>query len=300
MSNINLKEILFQESEKNQEKYKKSLCAELKKAKDCPYCLCKVDPKIRYLLEKNIENQDIEKILSVKDSKLELEVRERQDKISDKINEHFDNEIKYNLSKDELSILKEIRIHKLSQLILECSNCGYIFLENYLLYGPDNDYFGEGEDDIYWELCSKYPDNRIYFSEEIDQISPRFSKYFKEAEIIYSQGLLNSSGPIYRKALEYLIKDYAIINNPRKKGEIKNEELFQSINKYISNEEIKGCAHKVRILGNLDVHYQELDKEPTEKDIEILREFIYLTIYWFEQTLKTKRLLSQFRSRVNP
>ena len=55
------------------------------------------------------------------------------------------------------------------------------------------------------------------------------------------------SGLGYRKSLEFLIKDFAIYNNPEKEEQIKSTWMMKCLKEYIDNEKIKTLAE---ILGH--------------------------------------------------
>ena len=61
----------------------------------------------------------------------------------------------------------------------------------------------------------------------------------------------------YRKALEFLIKDYAIFKNPlpQFRDEIIRLPLMQCINKYIEDERLTSLAKASAWIGNDETHY---------------------------------------------
>lgn len=56
------------------------------------------------------------------------------------------------------------------------------------------------------------------FSQEIKDLSPNFVKIYHQAEQAENTGLSDICGLGYRKALEFLVKDYAIAFNPTETG----------------------------------------------------------------------------------
>lgn len=111
--------------------------------------------------------------------------------------------------------------------------------------------------------------------EEILKISPEFPEIFNEAREMERQGFKNA-GIVYRKSLEYLIKDYAISKAPSESGKIKSSPLAAVIKQHISLELLRECAEGATWLGNDETHYQ---RKHESMDIEDLKKLINLTIH---------------------
>ena len=75
----------------------------------------------------------------------------------------------------------------------------------------------------------------------------------------------------YRKALEFLIKDYAIYRYPDKEDEIKPKLLGQVINDYIDSSRLKALSKASIWIGNDETHYI---RKFEDKDISDLKRFI--------------------------
>ena len=93
----------------------------------------------------------------------------------------------------------------------------------------------------------------------------------------------------YRKALEFLIKDYAIHFNQTKEDSIKNQSLAQCINTYIDNLKIKDLAEKSAWLGNDETHY--VRKHP-DYDINDLKTFIDTCVNYIDMELNLEKARS--------
>ena len=89
----------------------------------------------------------------------------------------------------------------------------------------------------------------------------------------------------YRKALEFLIKDYAISLNPNNSEEIKRKMLGQCINDYMENDKLKALARASSWLGNDETHYVRQNIDYSLKD---LKNFISATVdfIYMELTIK--------------
>lgn len=126
------------------------------------------------------------------------------------------------------------------------------------------------------------------FSPEIYNISPSFVEIYQQAHAAQQYNLTQICGPGYRKALEFLIKDYLIKLNPPAEQEVKAKFLKQCINDYITDPKIKEIAIRATCLGNDETHYVRIW---VEKDIEHLITLIDLTVYWIISEHRTKQIL---------
>ena len=90
----------------------------------------------------------------------------------------------------------------------------------------------------------------------------------------------------YRKALEYLIKDFTIGNNPDDIAKIQKMPLQQCVQKYIDHSDIRAMAERAIWLGNDETHYI---RKWESKDIKDLKNLIDLTVYYLSVALKAKR-----------
>ena len=105
--------------------------------------------------------------------------------------------------------------------------CGHVFIARYRLRGLYGDY-GLCE-------CVPYELQEIEFSQEIKELSPDFCAIFNQARNAEHLRLSLIAGGGYRKALEFLVKDYAIRLSPSDSEQIKKTDLGPCIQTYISN-----------------------------------------------------------------
>jgi hypothetical protein len=91
-----------------------------------------------------------------------------------------------------------------------------------------------------------------------------------------------------RKALEFLIKDFAISEHKEKEDEIKKEWLGKCIELYIADEKVKQCAKRATWLGNDHAHYV---KKWEGKDVTDLKLLVTLTVNWIHNHLVTKQFV---------
>ncbi|MFN3466674.1 MAG: type II toxin-antitoxin system HicA family toxin [Candidatus Brocadiales bacterium] len=128
------------------------------------------------------------------------------------------------------------------------------------------------------------------FSEIIGAISPDFVTIYNQAFAAEQAGLTVICGTGYRKALEFLVKDYLISNvsEDAEKDKIKGEFLGKLIEKRIDHPQLKDIAKRAVWLGNDETHYE---RKWQDKDVSDLKSLIDLTLHWVETNKLTEKLL---------
>jgi len=129
---------------------------------------------------------------------------------------------------------------------------------------------------------------RSNFPDEVQTISQDFVVIYTQAAAAQAHRLTQIAGVGYRKALEFLIKDYCISLHPNDAEEIKKKFLGVCINDHVDDANIKECAKRATWLGNDETHYV---RKWGDKDIEDLKTLIQLTVGWINNALLTKRYL---------
>ncbi|MCD1116462.1 DUF4145 domain-containing protein [Chryseobacterium turcicum] len=127
------------------------------------------------------------------------------------------------------------------------------------------------------------------FSEQIENLSPYFIKIYNEAYFAEQNNLLEICGVGYRKALEFLIKDYIITKNPHKEDLIKKLLLGKCINEFVEDLRLKETAKRAVWLGNDHTHYV---KKWATKDLSDLKLLIKLSVNWVESEIMTETLIN--------
>lgn len=117
------------------------------------------------------------------------------------------------------------------------------------------------------------------FSEVITTSFVDFVTIYHEAQCAEQQSLLEICGVGYRKALEFLIKDYAISKHPTKQEAIEKAMLAKVISDYVSDANIKSVSKRAAWLGNDETHYV---KKWVGKNLNDLKKLIDLTVHWIE------------------
>jgi hypothetical protein len=96
------------------------------------------------------------------------------------------------------------------------------------------------------------------------------------------------AGPGYRKALEFLIKDYLCRLHSTEAEKIKGMTLAACIAEYVDHAKLKAMAARAAWLGNDETHYV---RKWEEKDLDDLKTLVNLTVHWIEMAELTDNVL---------
>ena len=116
----------------------------------------------------------------------------------------------------------------------------------------------------------------------VSTLSPDFVKIHQEAQIAEAYGLSEICGMGYRKALEFLIKDYLINTVGEDAETIRKMELNNCISNKVTNEGLKTLAQRATWLGNDFTHYT---RKFEEYELDDLKRFLDATIQWINMEL---------------
>jgi hypothetical protein len=167
------------------------------------------------------------------------------------------------------------------QVAFACPNsgCEGMFIAYYeLKQGPPPTIRGVPvQEAAYLKSCR--PNNHVSraFTADISSISPSFCQIYNEASSAEATDLREVCGVGYRKALEFLLKDYAITLNASKVDEIKKAPLGQVIALYVTDPHVKSTAKRATWLGNDETHYV---RKWEDKDLSDLKGIIELVLHW--------------------
>lgn len=145
-------------------------------------------------------------------------------------------------------------------------------------------YYRSGNSDYDLENVSEGNILKRKFSKTIATISKSFTKIYNQSEFAEKKKLYEICGVGYRKALEFLIKDYAIHKNPTQKNAIENKLLGQCIAEHVTDDRIKIVSKRAVWLGNDETHYVKKWEGKTLLD---LKKLIDLTLHWIEAEILT-------------
>lgn len=127
------------------------------------------------------------------------------------------------------------------------------------------------------------------FPEEVQAVSPTFVEVYNQGVAAEAAGLDQITGIAFRKALEFLAKDFAISQHPTEADEIKRKTLAKCIEKYLQDPNLRNAAKRATWLGNDETHYV---RRWEDKDIEDLKVLIRLTVNWAENVLLTAKYVA--------
>lgn len=200
------------------------------------------------------------------------------------------------VSPNRTGVFKEIftdnkHLSRYLEVLYECpsTKCGYLFLAHFERKSKQ-----EGYSDGYFTYTHATPQvfKTIDFNEKISAVSPNFVEIFNQSANAESYGLSEICGMGYRKALEFLIKDYCVFLHSNDSEKIRSMLLMQCINTYITDTNIKECATRAVWLGNDETHYQ---RKWQDKDIDDLKLLINLVVHWLVSSLMTQEYLQSMQ-----
>lgn len=128
--------------------------------------------------------------------------------------------------------------------LFSCS-CGNIFMSKY-----ENEHYDNAA-----RYIGSVPDgfDEIEFSDGISKLSPNFVKIYNQAAHAETLDLNLICGMGYRKAIEYLVKDFCVSKSPADKDKILGENLASSVNR-LDNPGLHDLAKACKDLGNDETH----------------------------------------------
>lgn len=187
------------------------------------------------------------------------------------------------------------------ECVFQCVNveCSHIFVAMYKLTNiaprSDAEGFLQSIGRLNWmfELTSTYPVivPKTEFTAELRAVSPSFVDIYHQAEEAEARGLAQICGLGYRKAVEYLVKDYCINQTPTEETAIKDMPVAKCITKYIQDQRIEAAVKRAVWLGNDEAHYV---RKWVDKDVEDLKVLIRLACNWIESSMLT----AQYREEM--
>ena len=182
------------------------------------------------------------------------------------------------------------------EIVFKCPkrDCDNLFISYYKALRSDCAHF-------YYVASFPITKQAREFSKEIGNISKKFSIIYNQARSAEQDGLKEICGAGYRRALEFLIKDYLIkkLKSEDKPSEkvkkttedqekkIKNKLLGKCISEDIENKQIKKVAQRAAWIGNDETHYIRIWED---KDLKDLKNLIELTVHWIEMEEITDKI----------
>lgn len=159
-------------------------------------------------------------------------------------------------------------------ILFLCPRCRRVFLVEYTAcFHP-----GDSTKLSTSQICGIYPRvaDSAAFHQSVNELSPMFVITYNQSEAAEAQQLTEVAGCGYRKALEYLVKDYLSHKFPQEGEDIKVEFLGVSI-KRIEDNRIKTLVERATWIGNDATHYV---KKHENLDIQDMKKFINAMLHY--------------------
>ncbi len=187
-----------------------------------------------------------------------------------------------------------------TEFVYRCSNtsCNELYIVRYKT--KFNDLFGNYIIEK-TEKIKVYPfaNPTVNIPEEVKEVSSEFEGIYIQAMKAEAYGLSQICGMGYRKALEFLVKDFAIYLNKDNEDtikDIKNKPLKNVIDNYIKTESksLQIATTGAAFLGNDETHYERKNPEFNITDLKKLIKIAmhtvsdYLLLETIEATLLKK------------
>lgn len=153
-----------------------------------------------------------------------------------------------------------------------CPSCENCFISVHT-YDEEND-----NGYSFFASAPKHP-KTVEWDPIIANISPAFVEIYNQSFAAEGIGLDQISGVGYRKALEFLVKDFLIsqTTDPEAVKNIKEKFLGKCISENIGEPRLQTVASRAAWLGNDQTHYEQRFKD---HDIKDLKRMINLTAHW--------------------
>lgn len=167
-----------------------------------------------------------------------------------------------------------------------CRSCNNSFVTKYAVHESEKICFGHycfETDSVIYSEPNRF--TKQAFDQKITALSPQFNKIYNQALAAESSMLDEIAGLGYRKALEFLIKDFAIHEHPDEEESIKAKPLAQCIESYIADERITTLAERSAWIGNDEAHYI---RKQENRDVSDMKDFIQAIVYFIGMILITE------------
>lgn len=185
------------------------------------------------------------------------------------------------------------RFYDITNIVItyKCTCCEQIFFSKYQVNPMA---IGHFENELHpFETIGGHK-TKLNFSNEIREISPSFVAIYNDAYIAQQSGCREIVGIGYRRAFEFLIKDYAIKYNPNDESTIKNMPLVKCVEKYAPDDATKQLLLRATWIGNDFAHYESKHEEI---DLNDLKSLIELSVDAIEKYIKVKNYIANIKHK---
>jgi hypothetical protein len=148
-----------------------------------------------------------------------------------------------------------------------------------------------------YRLVSTGPRTVVHcnFPESIKKVSPTFCEIYEQIESAKVDELTQLVGIGLRKALEFLVKDFAKCEHPSDAEKIESMRFGKCIDTYVTDQNVLQCAKRAAWLGNDETHYV---RKWSDKDVSDLSLLVHLTQNWVENFMLTKKYIEDMPDRA--
>lgn len=167
-------------------------------------------------------------------------------------------------------ILQTVIFDEKLYIVASCPSCDGVFFLTY---------YEEVRKNYYLECVFPNKFESVALPESIETLSPKFSEVYSQAESAEEQGLTQICGMGYRRALEFLVKDYLCQDDSEHKEEIQKQPLAACIKNRISDHRIKTLAERATWIGNDETHYI---RKHENLDVQDMKRFIHAMMAYIE------------------
>jgi hypothetical protein len=171
-----------------------------------------------------------------------------------------------------------------------CSNpqCRHLFIE---VYEIDRGMISQpGTLSFRFVQCLPWKAVERQFAKAIRDTSPDFVGIHNQASAAEAYGLSDVAGPGFRKALEFLLKDYAIRLHSDDADWIRRAQLAQVISKHFTDPRLQVAFSRATWLGNDQTHYE---RRWSDFNINDLKRLIDLSISFIEMEILSAELATE-------
>lgn len=167
--------------------------------------------------------------------------------------------------------------HRHFAIFYTCTHCFRPFVAHFIDRFPDNPQMSPQLD-----YCAPSFFSAQEFEKNIKTLSPQFVKIFNQALEAESRQLDEIAGIGYRKALEFLVKDYCKHIHPEQGAEIERLPLGKCISDLIAQPSINILASRAVWIGNDETHYT---RKLEGRDISDMKTFIHALVHYIGMEL---------------
>jgi len=167
-------------------------------------------------------------------------------------------------------------------ILFQCPSCQKYFVNEYKPY------------DAFDNSISAFRSNVVPYTykplieydlpEELESVSKTFKEIYMQTLTAEAEGLSQITGIGYRKAIEFLIKDFLISYQKEDADKISKMQLSQAIDK-LESQKIRDLAKASVWLGNDETHYL---RKYEDKDVNDMKRFIRALAYFISSEITAR------------